>query len=179
MIKLIKKLLTKLIKLFFSFKEENNTPKPKEVVIILPEETQKPETKPEVKTKAEDEPAKCDPNGNITTFLWKPVSDNDGNVVVVVGCDTIRSRDLHMELLGKSGKTLKVPISYGGRANKLPQLKYGRIHFRLARKATEFKRSAPLVVRFYQKVNNKKKIVTVMGKDFIKITKPTVRKDLV
>jgi len=122
--------------------------------------------------------------GSISTFLWKPVSDYDGNVLVAVTCDNVR-RDLYMEILGKSGKALKVNISNSLAEETeevegdLVRLKYSRVYFEVARKAINFNKSAPLIIKFYQYNNINEPIpVKVMGKSFIKITRPTVRKNL-
>ena len=119
------------------------------------------------------DPLESNPDGVIDRILWKPKSDHHPhNPVVVVGCAEIRKEDLKMEILGKSGKVLKVNIRNTGRANG------NRVHFRIDRSAEKFKRSAPLQLRFYHKVKGKKKIVTFKGKKTFKVSKPTHRKDV-
>ena len=118
------------------------------------------------------EPKKSNPDGKVTKILWKPKSDVDPNVVVVVECNSVRSKDLKLEILGKGRKPLKVGIRMSGRANG------NRINYRLDRPAKKFNKSAPLKLRFYQMVKGKKVVVQFKGKDSLQIKQPTRRKDV-
>ena len=129
-------------------------------------------------SKTASEPTVTNFNSQVRTFLWKPVADHSNYPVVVVTADEFKTADLHMEVVGKGGGVLKVSITNTGRANKLGHFKYARIHFRLNRTAVEFKKSAPLKVRFFTKIAGKKTPVKVMGKNHIVIKDPTKRTDL-
>jgi len=158
-------------------KEEDPKPQPK------PKPTPKPKPKPEKPKEEEssrdEEPSKSKAKGEVTTFLWKPDADYVGNnPVVLAGCDDIRSQDLKMEILGRKNRPLKVEIKNTGRANRLGYMKYGRIHFRPQRSVSQFKRSAPLKIRFYHTFTGKKKYVKVRGKDQIVVKHVDKRKDL-
>lgn len=118
------------------------------------------------------DPKKSNPNGKIDSILWKPKADHNPNAVVVVGCEDVRKEDLKLEILGKSGKPLKVNIPMTGRANG------NRIHYRPDRTAKDFKKSAPIQLRFYQMVDGKKVIVQFKGKNVLTVTDPTRRKDV-
>lgn len=119
------------------------------------------------------DPKQSNPDGTLKSLLWKPKSDHaPHDPVVVVGCDSVRKEDLHMEILGKGGKVLKVSIRNTGRANG------NRVHFRVDRAAKKFNKSAPLQLRFFQHVDGKKKIVKFKGKNTFTIKKPTHRVDV-
>jgi hypothetical protein len=138
----------------------------------------KKETVKKEEPKSGNDPVKSNPNGQVTTFLWKPEADHSPLPVVVVGCDEIRAADLNMEILGKSGKALKIEIRNTGRANKLGHMKYARVHFRPQRSVEQLQRSAPIAVRFYHTFTGKKVYVKVRGKDRIRINNTDRRKDL-
>lgn len=129
------------------------------------EEPKAPEAKEEVEP-GKEEPAESKPeSAKIQSFLWKPVSDTTGNVVILVGCDAIRSEDLKCEILNKEGNKIRVDIRNTGRGNQLPTQKFGRVHFRVDRTAKKFEKAAPLTVQIYHTLGGKK---VVLGKVRIK-----------
>ena len=151
--------------------------KPSKKAIQTPT-VKKPVKQTEPSSKATD-PLKSKKGGTVDTFLWKPLSDNNPLPVVVVSCETIKAKDLHMEIIGKSGKALKVDIqNNGSRANQLSGYKYGRIHFRPQRTAKAFNRSAPLKIRFFHTFTGKKVYVKVRKRDSVSVKHVSQRKDL-
>ena len=161
-------------------KEKDTKPsvsKPKPTVEPQP----KPESKPlEPKAKEEEKkekkkavPKKSNPNAKITTFLWKPESDNDGKVVILVKCDGMRPGDIKMELFSSKGTKLKI------NQNAQPNLANGdRIHFRPGKVAKSLKKQAPLSVKFFHKLDGKKQYIIIRTRKQIKISAPQKRKDL-
>jgi hypothetical protein len=171
--------------------------KPKElapVEEVLPADDFEPEL-PEVEVAPEPvievrKPADIDPTGDpamtnlaaeVQSFLWKPESDTNPMVsVIVVSADEIRSDDLHVEIYSKNGrrvlglKTHKNLYS-SGRGNKLPKFKYGRINFKPGHTAERFAQLAPLTVKFYIKLGEEKRYIKCVGKDEVKIKDPTKR----
>ena len=186
----LRKFKEKLMSLFkklrdlFSSKQEQEVEEEDVSPMFIYEEPKREEVAPKKEavkkeeTKSGDDPAKSNPNGQVTTFLWKPEADHSPLPVVVVGCDEIRAADLKMEILGKSGKALKIEIRNTGRANKLGHMKYARVHFRPQRSVERLQRSAPIAVRFYHTFTGKKVYVKVRGKDRIRINNTDRRKDL-
>lgn len=184
----LKKLVEKVKEIIALFKEEE---KPEEQ-----EETEEPTPTPEPEEEepapsptpgpvdATGDPEVTDPTGGVTSFLWKPVSDTNSKVTVItVSADTIRSEDLRVQCFDKDGT--KIPLSEEknphskGRGNQLPGHKFARINFKPGWSATEFKKVAPITVRFQAVLSNGKRAsLLVMGKDKIVIKDPTQRLDL-
>lgn len=125
------------------------------------------------------EPPVTNPTGQITSFLWKPVSDTNPKVVVmVVSCDQIRSDDLRVELYDKADKImkwLKKSKTSPGRGNQLPQDKYGRINFKVGPTCEDFKKYSPVKVKFYVELNGVKTYVKVQNQEFVLMKKPCQR----
>ena len=136
----------------------------------------KPEPKPaepEVEHARLEPPTSHPEKAKIQSFLWKPESDHaPHNPVIVVGCDALRSEDLHIEILNKNGNKVRMGVRNSGRANQLHPQKWGRIHFRLDRHSKKFKGAKPLTIILSTKVNGKKKILKKL-----KISDPTKRID--
>lgn len=119
------------------------------------------------------EPDVTNPDGQITSLLWKPVSDTNPKVVViVVSCDEIRSDDLRVEVYTKTGglmRSLKNCKTSPGRGNQLPGDKFGRINFKVGPTFEEFKRYAPVSLKFFVNVGKTKKYLKIQGLDEVKV----------
>jgi hypothetical protein len=199
---LLKKLKCLLKKLFGRCKHKKCCEKPNLTLVPSPEPKPeaKPEPKPEAKPESKQEykapdyhreahegtpekfvdekglykdPRKSDfDNAKLQSFLWKPVSDNDGNPVIVVACDALRSFDLKVEIISEKGRKLKVDIDNAGRANPRHQDDFARIHFRLGRSAKNLQKAAPLTVLFFHENDGKKTVIAER-----KVKDPTKRID--
>lgn len=145
-------------------------------VVDYPVEEEWEDEEDEEEEEKPSEPVKSKRNAVITSCLWKPISENDGNPVVLVSCDGIKTSDLNLEIIGKGRKLLKVAIDrMPHRANHLGGHEYARIHFRVQRNCKKFKTSAPIKLRFYRKIKGEKVRVKVLGKNAFTIRKPTHR----
>lgn len=158
MIKLLKKLL-ELIKSLFKKKESKPEPKQEQ-----PKEEPKPEEKPEKpenhhEGKGEEPENSEFKKAKIDSFLWKPVSDGDGNVVILISCDNMISSDVKLEIKNRKGNAIKVSIRNTGRANGEAGQKFARIHYRIGRQATGFKKASPLTAVFYHTQKRKKEVI--------------------
>lgn len=183
-----KKLVELLKRLFSSEKSETDSSQSTPTIVGKPPTiSTKPKPKPEkpssnpyeLVASGQDshgniiyDPKVSNPNGTVDGILWKPESDNDANAVVVVKCESVRKEDLKLEIVGKSGKALKIYIPMTGRANG------NRVHFRPKRTAKQFIKSAPLQLKFFQVIDGKRVVVPVMGKPYFEVKQPTKRKEV-
>jgi len=173
----MKMLLNFLLNMFgFNKKEKED-----ENIDVSIEPNIEPEVNEMDETKENDIEESCGPEksilkeAKIQSFLWKPASENDSNVVILVTADQLKTEDLKMRILNHKKKVMKkINIRNSGRSNKLGHFLYPRITFRLDRSAEKLKRKAPLFVQFYVKRKNgsEKKLKT------IKIIDPTKRVDI-
>lgn len=184
--KLLKKLIKFLKKLFGAKEEESNpsgdastppnTPAPNP---IPPPQVNGPEP-----IDPTGDPAHSNPNGQVQTFLWKPESDTNPQVsVIVVSADELRSDELKVEILDKNNKEIPGLIPdknkySNGRGNGLPGFKYERINYKPGLTDKQFKKFAPLKVKFYLKLASGRKDVKVLNKEFIIVKNPEERVDL-
>lgn len=185
--KKLKQFIQKVIEFFkeiFSDKEEKVEQKPAAPVEpTTPPPTQEaPPVEPKVPTQEEhqDEPAETSLSGEVTSFLWKPESDTNPKVaVIVVSADLIRSEHLKVKILDKDNRPLKVIPDKNKysleRGNKLPQDKFGRINFKPGPTDKQFLKSAPLKVSFYIDKDGLQTPIKTYGKDFQVIKDPTKR----
>jgi len=119
--------------------------------------------------------------GKVESFLWKPESDNTHRPVVVVSCDKVPRKELHIEIFSEAGNLLSVPVIKKSRGNRIH--KYARINFYLGQTKEQLAVHGELTVKFYQKINNKTylKIKIRNGKDYgyrITVDNPANRKDV-
>lgn len=129
------------------------------------------------------EPPFTDVRSQVSSFLWKPISDTNPRVsVITVSAEAIRSDDLRVQVFDKKGKLLKLDEKKNkysnGRGNPLPGFKYARINFKPGWTSAQFKRVAPITVQFYVSYLGKKIPVLVLGKTGITIKNPHQRIDL-
>lgn len=122
------------------------------------------------------EPPSTGKVGEVTSFLWKPHSENTGNPVVLVSCDDVPRGELFIEIMKKNGKPFRLKSNKAfSRANKLDRDKYGRISFRLGLSINTYRKNSPIRVKFFQEVNGVRKYIKVMGKPSLVISNPENR----
>lgn len=131
-----------------------------------------------------DEPTETSLDAEVTSFLWKPVSDTSPMVTVItVSCDKARSEHLRIDIKGKNDIPLKIENTKNKystfRGNQLPNHKYGRINFKPGLTHQEFSKYTPLKISFYLEIAGVRTNIKVGGKDFIVIKEPKLRKDLI
>lgn len=189
-------LISRLVDLFKKNKKNDNEvdtkpdtnadSAPTPVSPSLPENTTPAQPTPTtVTTDPTGDPPVTDVTSQVQSFLWKPISDtNPVCSVITVSADKIRSEDLKVEILDKNDVIipglLSVKNKYSnGRGNPLPGFKFARINFKPGLTDKQFKKYAPIKVRFYIESSTiKKTYIKVMNKDFILIKDPTQRLDL-
>ncbi len=175
MVKLLKgliKFLKTLLSLFGSDKPDVvEQPEQKDDPVVEQPEAEKPEDHEE---KLEGPEESDFQHAHISSILWKPVSEGDGNPVILISCDNMRLEDVKLRILNKKGNRVKVGIRNSGhRANGESGKMFGRIHYRLDRSAKSLKRPAPLTLEFYHTGKNGKKAVVIKK---WKIKNPSERK---
>jgi len=103
--------------------------------------------------------------GTITSFLWKPESENSGNPVVLVSCDDVPTNELFIEVFNSKGNVMRsVEQGAFSRGNQLPNQKFARISFRLGVSMKSFKSAAPLTIKFFQVVEGQKTYLDIKNR---------------
>lgn len=122
------------------------------------------------------EPPSTGKLGTITSFLWKPESDNTGHPIVLVSCDEVPTSELFIEILNKNGNPMRsVDSKAFSRGNKLSTRKFARISFRLGVPLSRFKTSAPLEIKFFQMIDGKRVDVPLRGRKTQIVRRPAQR----
>lgn len=175
--------LFNIIKSVFKTKQTKKEPTT-DVVIDQVVEPVEVEATPAV-TAEIDDPEFSDPTAEITTFLWKPVSDTPPRVAVIsVSCDKARAEHVKVQIKDNKGRIIPKLVeryNVGGikRNNPVPGHVFGRFNFKPGPTNSSFVQYAPLTVSFFLEVEpGKRTRMKVMGKKSIVIKDPTQRLDL-
>jgi hypothetical protein len=122
---------------------------------------------------------------DVGSFLWKPKSDHGADSVVVVANDYVNSDDLKIAILDKRKKGISnnpdANNQWSRRGNYQAQNTQGdrfcfaRIHYRLGRSASFYRKRSPIYACFYLDLDGRKERVKVLGKDCVKISNPIKR----
>lgn len=149
------------------------TPQPTSPPIETPTPAPAPVPAPAPTPEDSDEPTVTEPTAQITSFLWKPLSDTSPTTVIVVGCDKIRSEHLRVELFDGSGKEIsgkKTKNPGSKRGNKENGYKYGRINFKPGKTASQYAALQPIKVRFFVELNGQRYDIKIQNQDFLIIS---------
>ena len=162
----------------FIKKPKESKPKPKDEVVKKPEV--KPTPKKEKKEEEKEEKKYSEPefsnfkNAVVQSVLWKPESDNDGKVVVLITCDEMKTEDVKLRILNKKKRPIRANIRIAGRSNRLGHFKYARITYRVDQYAENLVKRSPLTLEFYHTLGEESE--TVLKR--VRIKNPTKRVEM-